>query len=349
LSREAHKLTIYFGERDRDRGRFLADRLLDVFGARGLAVSMLMRGVEGFGVKHAVRTDRLLTLSEDLPLVAVAVDEPPKIESALSEIRELHFDGLITIERARLAEAREAAIADGLGDEVKLTLYLGRGRQAGGRPAYERAVRALRERGVAGATVMVGVDGTVAGRRRRARFFARNLDVPAMVISVGERDRIAAALPELGLLPGEVMATIERARVLKRDGLHLTALAAAPDAGAAGLEPSIKLMLYSSERNRFGGHPAHVAAIRALHSAGAPGATTLRGVWGYHGDHEPHGDTVWSVRRRVPTVTVVIDRPAAAERWLEVLDHVTPERGMVTAEIVPALSVSVPHTALTLC
>ena len=35
---------------------------------------MLLRGADGFGRKHHLRTDRLLTLSEDLPLVAVAVD-----------------------------------------------------------------------------------------------------------------------------------------------------------------------------------------------------------------------------------------------------------------------------------
>ena len=33
-----------------------------------------MRGVAGFGVKHHLHTDRLLTLSEDLPIVSVAVD-----------------------------------------------------------------------------------------------------------------------------------------------------------------------------------------------------------------------------------------------------------------------------------
>lgn len=68
------KLTIYFGERDRHRSRFLADHLLDVFAFHRLRASVLMRGIEGFGVKHQLRTDRLLTLSEDLPLVSVAVD-----------------------------------------------------------------------------------------------------------------------------------------------------------------------------------------------------------------------------------------------------------------------------------
>lgn len=334
VSREARKLTVYLGERDRIEGRFLADHLLDVFASHRSAASVLMRGVEGFGIKHALRTDRLLTLSEDLPVVAVAVDEPQRIDPVLAQLRELRFDGLITLERARLLDPGEASgIPGDLGDEVKLTLYLGRGRRAGDRPAHEQAVRVLRDHGVAGATALVGVDGVTAGRRRRARFFSRNLDVPAMVVSVGERERIAAALPELASLPGEVMATLERVRVLKRDGRRLAGVGA----DETDRERRVKLVLYSGEQNRSDGRPVHVAAIRALRSAGAPGATTLRGVWGYHGDHEPHGDTAWSVRRRVPTVTVVVDERPAAARWLEVLDRATPERGLITAEIVPAL------------
>lgn len=343
MSREAHKLTIHFGERDRIGGRFLADHLLDAFESHRLAVSSLMRGVEGFGIKHALRTDRLLTLSEDLPLVAVAVDEPQRIGQVIAQLRELRFDGLATVERARLVDAGEPpGIPDELGDEVKLTLYLGRARRAGDRLAHEEAVRALHDHGVAGATVLVGVDGTVAGRRRRARFLSRNLDVPAMVISIGKRDSITAALPALASLPGEAMATLERVRVLKRDGRRLADLGPGPGADAAGLGRWIKLILYSGEQNRFEGRPVHVAAIRALRSAGAPGATALRGVWGYHGDHDPHGDTFWGVRRRVPTVTVVVDKPQAAVRWLEILDRATPDRGLITAEVVPAFRATGP-------
>ena len=56
----------------------------------------------------------------------------------------------------------------------------------------------LHRHGVAGATVLLGVDGTAHGERRRARFFGGNAGVPLMVISVGEEDALAAALPELG-------------------------------------------------------------------------------------------------------------------------------------------------------
>ena len=41
---------------------------------------MLLRGAEGFGAKQRLQTQRLLSLSEDLPVVAVAVDARERIE-----------------------------------------------------------------------------------------------------------------------------------------------------------------------------------------------------------------------------------------------------------------------------
>lgn len=339
----ARKLTVYFGERDRVGKQFLADKLIDIFETHQLAVSLLIRGAEGFGVKHHLRTDRLLTLSEDLPVVAIAVDEAGNLDSVLDEVKALSFDGLITLERTQLEDgAGQPSLPEELGDEVKLTVYFGRGLRSQGLPAYERAVRILHDHEVAGATVLVGVDGTVAGRRLRARFFSRNTEVPVMMISIGARDRIIDALPELESLPGEVTITFERVRTLKRDGQLLAGLDSAPGPDPEGLDRWIKLVLYSSEQNQYEGHPAHVAAIRALRAKGAPGATALRGIWGYHGNHPPHGDRFWTIRRRVPTVTVVVDKSPQIRQWFDILDEAAPHRGLITAEVVPALEANGP-------
>ena len=72
VNEDCLKLTAYFGERDRARDRWLADALIDIYARHELETSLVMRGVEGFGAKQHLHTDRLLTLSEDLPLVAVA-------------------------------------------------------------------------------------------------------------------------------------------------------------------------------------------------------------------------------------------------------------------------------------
>lgn len=332
------KLTVYFGERDRASGLFLADALTDIYARHQLQTSLVMRGVEGFGVKHRLRTDRLLTLSEDLPLVSVAVDERARIEAACAEVATLEFDGLVTLERAAMLTRRGETVRmpAELDEAAKLTVYLGRHERAGGKPAYEAVVDLLRQQGVAGATVMLGVDGTAHGTRQRARFFGSNAGVPLMVIAVGVGELIAALLPELASLLPRPLMTLERIRVCKRDGLKLAEPHHLPDGDRSGLGLWQKLMVYAGEQARADGRPLHHQLIRSLRRAGAAGATSLRGIWGYHGDHRPHGDSFWQLRRRVPVVTVIVDTPARIRRWFALVDELTAETGLVTSEVVPA-------------
>ena len=76
----------------------------------------------------------------------------------------------------------------------------------------------LHRRGVAGATALLGVDGTAHGVRQRARFVGRNAEVPMMIIAVGAGEQITRVLPELGGLLRRPLLTLERVRVCKRDG-----------------------------------------------------------------------------------------------------------------------------------
>jgi PII-like signaling protein len=300
------KLTTYFGERQRTGGRFLADALFDVYERHDVRTSVLLRGVEGFGLKHHLRTDLLLTLSEDLPLVSVAVDTRERIESLRGEVTALEHHGLVTLELASFAPADPAG-------ESKLTVYVGRRERIGGAPAFVSICDLLRRHGIAGASVLLGVDGTVHGARRRARFFARNTDVPMMIIAVGSGERIASVLPELrGRL-----TTLERIRICKRDG----ELLARPK--AEGPAPLQKLMVYGSE---------HVELVRRLRAGGVRGVTCLRGVWGFHGEHAPHGDRLLQLRRHVPVLTVIVDAPDRIAGAFEIVDELTRERGLVTSE-----------------
>ena len=148
MNTDCLKLTVYFGERDRTPEGFLADALLDVYERHGVEASVLLRGIEGFGVKHHLHTDRLLTLSEDLPLVSVAVDTRERIERVLPEVIDRVGEGLVTLERARLLTEHAAApIPAAVGETTKLTVYLGRQERAGGQAAHLAVVDALRAAG----------------------------------------------------------------------------------------------------------------------------------------------------------------------------------------------------------
>ena len=215
---EYQKLTSYFGERQRSGGAFVADALLELYGRHEIAASILLRGTEGFGLKHHLRTDRSLSLSEDLPLVAVAVDTRPRIEAVLGPALALNRTGLVTVEGARLLD--DTAVP-GPDEATKLTVYLGRQERVYRVPAFVAVCDLLHRRGIDGATALLGVDGTAHGRRQRAAFFSRNAEVPMMIIAVGAGEQIGRVLPELGALLRRPLLTLERVRVCKRDGRSL--------------------------------------------------------------------------------------------------------------------------------
>jgi PII-like signaling protein len=185
--------------------------------------------------------------------------------------------------------------------------------------------------------VLLGVDGTAHGARERGRLLARNAQVPLMVLSVGGRERIAAVLPALRDLLRSPLMTLEQARVCKRDGALLADPAEPPPPDHAGLSYWQKLVVYAGGRARHDGRPLHGALIRRLRREGAAGATALRGQWGYHGEHAPHGERFWSMHRHVPVLTVLLDTPANMRRWFAIVDEITARTGLVTSELVPAL------------
>jgi PII-like signaling protein len=343
MSLECLKLTAYFGERDRSDGRLLADELLALYQRRGVRVSALFRGAEGFGRLHHVHTDRLLSLSEDLPVVATALDSPARIEALLADVLAVKRRGLLTLERARLldsdAASEEPALGLAVGDATgrKLTIQVGRRERVGNRPAFVAVCELLYRRGLAGASVVLGVDGLRDGRRTRARFVSRNADVPMSIATVGDGDRIAAVVPELVAMLREPLITLERVRICKRDGEALERPHALAGADARGRALWQKLTVYSSHSATRAGRSLHLEIARRLREGDAAGVTCVNGVWGFNGAHAPHGDRLLQLRRHVPVLTIAIDSPAKAARSFAVIDELTREHGLVTSEVVPAM------------
>jgi PII-like signaling protein len=340
VSEDALKLSIYFGERSQVKGRLLADELLDVHTRHEIRTSILMRGIQGFGAKHRRRTDRLLTISEDLPLMSVAVDSHKRIEALLGDVGAIGHEGLMTLERARIgiAGTTPSGPAHPPEEPIKLTVYLGRHERVDSSPAFAAVCQILHDSGVAGATVLLGVDGTRNGQRERARFLARNAIVPLMVISVGNAERIGKALERLEQTLRDPLFTIERLRVCKRDGMLLQAPHHDTSAFESQQDLRQTLTIVTSEASRHENRSVYLELIRRLRTANAAGATSLRGIWGFHGNHAPHGDRLLSLRRHVPVVTVVIDTPERITELFPIVDELTRERGLVTSELVPASS-----------
>lgn len=337
------KLTVYFGERDRAGGDLAARSLGELFARESVRLAVLLRGMEGFGLKHALQTHRMLTLSEDLPLAWVAIDSPERIRDVAGQVDRLLPRGLVTLERAQVGErASDLPIS---GDEAaKLTVYCGRGERVGGALSYHAVVDCLRDLGVEGASVLLGVDGVRTGVRCRPRLIGPNRDVPVMILAVGSRERLAGALPALDEILDRPVLTLERVRILKQDGVALAPLRTPPADDHDGLGLWQKIMVYTGEEAEVPGRPGplYTELLRELKRAGAGGGTVLGGVWGYSGSGPAHGDRFFSLRRRVPVVCVCVDRPQrVAELW-PVIDAMTGRSGLVTGEFVPAFRAAGP-------
>lgn len=104
---------IYLGESDTLHGRPLYQAILERLRERGLAGATVLRGIEGFGAKQHLHSTRILSLSEDLPILVEAVDTEEKIRGVLPELDEMLSDGLITLEKVEVISYRASPPAKG--------------------------------------------------------------------------------------------------------------------------------------------------------------------------------------------------------------------------------------------
>ncbi len=98
LEGRQQRLTIYIGESDRHGHTPLATEIVQRAHAAGMAGASVFRGVEGYGASNHIHTTRILSLSDDLPMAIVIVDEPAAIAAFLPQLDELITEGLVVVE-----------------------------------------------------------------------------------------------------------------------------------------------------------------------------------------------------------------------------------------------------------
>jgi uncharacterized protein len=94
----AVRLTIFVGEDDQWHHKPLYHEIVHRAHQAGLAGASVLRGVEGYGASSRIHTTRLLSLSEDLPMAIVIVDQEDRIRAFLPQLDELVTEGLVIID-----------------------------------------------------------------------------------------------------------------------------------------------------------------------------------------------------------------------------------------------------------
>jgi PII-like signaling protein len=95
-----------------------------------------------------------------------------------------------------------------------LRVFIGEGDKHEGVPLYEWIVRQARDQGLAGATVLRGLEGFGAhSRLHTAKILRLATDLPVVVEIVDAKERIEAFIPTVDSAVTEGLATIEKVDV----------------------------------------------------------------------------------------------------------------------------------------
>ena len=94
-------------------------------------------------------------------------------------------------------------------------IYIGESDTLHGQPLYDAIVQLLRERGLAGATVLRGIEGFGAKQHlHTTRILRLSEDLPVLIEIVDIEERVRAILPELDAMVSGGLITLEKVEVI---------------------------------------------------------------------------------------------------------------------------------------
>jgi len=106
INKDAKLLRIFIGESDKHNGKPVYEEIILKAREFRLAGATVIRGIMSYGANSKIHTAKLLTLSEDLPVIIEIVENLEKIEKFIPVVNEIfesaNIGGLVTIEKAQI-------------------------------------------------------------------------------------------------------------------------------------------------------------------------------------------------------------------------------------------------------
>lgn len=101
-------MRIHIGESDKWHGKPLHEAIVELLRKEGFSGVTVLRGVGGYGGSSIYHTDKILRLSQDLPVILEIVETTERIEQVLPRLDGMVEGGLITLEKVRVILYRAA-------------------------------------------------------------------------------------------------------------------------------------------------------------------------------------------------------------------------------------------------
>ena len=95
-------MRIHIGESDKWHGKPLYEAIVELLRKESFSSVTVLRGVAGYGGSSVYHTDKLLRLSQDLPIILEVVETTERIDQILPRLDGMVEGGLITLEKVRV-------------------------------------------------------------------------------------------------------------------------------------------------------------------------------------------------------------------------------------------------------
>lgn len=101
-------MRIHIGESDHWRGKPMYQAIVELLRSERFSGVTVLRGIGGYGGSSVYHTEKVLRLSQDLPIIIEVVEYTDKIEQILPQLDSMVEGGLITLEKVRVILYRSA-------------------------------------------------------------------------------------------------------------------------------------------------------------------------------------------------------------------------------------------------
>jgi PII-like signaling protein len=204
----AKKVSIYVGQDRQYHGESVYAAILELLFYRKVSGATVTRGIAGFGADHHMQTDRILVLTENLPMKVEFIETAEKVAELLPKLHEMAGTGLIEIQDTTIVKGSEtvkqAARQENspplkqAGTAKLMRIFIGENDKWNGKPLHTALLESMRANDIAGVTVYQGILGYGANRRiHKDGALHLSHDRPMMLSAVDTEERLRAFLPVL--------------------------------------------------------------------------------------------------------------------------------------------------------